>query len=95
MTAEGRKRDVTVLSQVKVSNSDTLTDAAVGGFGLAIKSRLAISQEIDKGQLVEILSGALRQPDAPVWFVYSPEAQNARKLQEFCALATEAFSSQT
>jgi len=89
--ASERKREATVSTQIMVSNSDMLTEAAVQGLGLAVKSRLAIKSELSTGQLVEILPGALWEPDAPIWFVFSPEARFGRKAKVFGKLVQSVF----
>ncbi|MEM6986534.1 MAG: LysR family transcriptional regulator, partial [Pseudomonadota bacterium] len=89
--AAQQKLDATVPSALLVSNSDRLTDAAVHGLGLAVKSRLAIKDELDTGQLVEVLPNTLWEPRAPIWFVYPPETRKGVKADVFGALATEVF----
>lgn len=91
--AKGRRRDATVRSSVLVSNSDTLTDAVVRGLGLGIKSRLAVKDELDSGRLVEVSPGSLWAPDAPIWFVYPPEARSAMKIGMFSDFVSNCFQS--
>ncbi len=90
--ARGNRRDATVRSGVRVSNSDTLTDAVTQGLGLAIKSRLAVQDELDQGHLVEVAPGALWKPDAPIWFVYPPEGRSAAKIEEFGKFVSDCFA---
>lgn len=89
--AKGRRRDVTARSTVMVSNSDMLTEGAVQGLGLAIKSRLAVTPELKNGRLVEVFPGALWEPSAPIWFVFSPEARTSQKTRLFGDLAKRTF----
>ena len=89
--AKGRRRDVTARSTVMVSNSDMLTEGAVQGLGLAIKSRLAVTPELENGRLVEVFPGALWEPSAPIWFVFSPEARTSQKTRLFGDLAKRTF----
>lgn len=89
--AGGRKRNVTVRNTVTVSNSDMLTDSAVQGLGLAMKSRLAVQSELEDGQLVEVLPHSLWEPSAPIWFVFGPEARASQKTKLFGKLARTAF----
>lgn len=91
--AKGRRRDVAAVSTVLVSNSDILTEGAVQGLGLAIKSRLAVKDELEDGRLVEVLPGTLWEPMAPIWFVYSPEARASQKTKLFGDMARHAFGS--
>lgn len=89
--AKGRRKDANVRASVLVSNSDTLTDAVVQGLGLAIKSRLAVKDELDSGRLVEVRPGSLWAPDAPIWFVYPPEARSARRTEFIGAFISTCF----
>jgi DNA-binding transcriptional LysR family regulator len=90
--AKGGKRDATVKADVLVSNSDMLTEAAMQGLGFAIKSRLAIKNELDAGRLVEVLPGTLWEADAPIWFMYSPEARTAQKTKVFGEFVSRCFA---
>ncbi len=87
-----RKHEATVSSRVLVSNSDMLTEAAVSGLGFAVKSRLAIEAELTEGRLIEVLPGALWQPEAPISLVYAPEARYGQKAQIFGQLARQVFA---
>lgn len=89
--AKGRRRDVAARSVVLVSNSDTLTEGAVQGLGLAIKSRLAVQTELEEGRLIEVAVDTLWEPSAPIWFVFSPEGRASQKTQLFGDLARGAF----
>ncbi|MEM9812029.1 MAG: LysR family transcriptional regulator [Pseudomonadota bacterium] len=89
--AAGRRRHVRAESAVLVSNSDMLTDGAVQGLGLAVKSRLAIQAELRSGRVVEVLPGTLWDPSAPIWFVFSSEVRAGQKAQVFGDFAERAF----
>jgi len=88
---QGRRQDLTVFSNLMVSNSDLLTEGAIQGLGLAIKSRLAIEGELEDGRLVEVLPDALWEPSAPIWFVYPREARVNQKAKLFGEMVSEAF----
>ncbi|WP_420585499.1 LysR family transcriptional regulator [Ruegeria sp.] len=77
--------------QIAVSNSDMLTEAAVQGLGLAVKSRLAVQRELESGVLREITPGLLRSPDAPISFVHASTATPGRKVRAFSELAEKSF----
>ncbi len=89
--AKGRRRDVTARSTVMVSNSDMLTDSALQGLGLVIKSRLAVQSELQDGRLIEVLPNTLWEPSTPIWFVFTPEARTSQKTRLFGDLAKTAF----
>jgi len=88
---KGRKRQISVGRSVAVSNSDMLTAGAIEGLGFAVKSRLAVQDELEKGQLVEVMAGRLHAPEAPISFVYSAEARASSKTRAFLDLARAAF----
>ncbi|MES0861997.1 LysR family transcriptional regulator [Ruegeria sp. SCPT10] len=87
-TYEGQ---LSVARRIAVSNSDMLTDAAVQGLGLAVKSRLAVQRELEEGALVEALSGLLKSPAAPISFVHAGSNTPGRKVRAFSELADQAF----
>lgn len=89
--AKGRRRDALMRSPILVSSSDMLTEGALQGLGLVIKSRLAVMTELRQQRLVEVAAGALWEPSAPIWFVFSPEARSSRKIRLFSDLARNAF----
>ncbi|WP_171133131.1 LysR family transcriptional regulator [Ruegeria sp. HKCCA5014] len=93
--AKGRRRDATVKSNVLVSNSDMLTDAAVQGLGLAIKSRLAIQTELEEGRLIEVAPGSLWEAEAPIWFLFSPESRAGQKNKIFGEFVSTCFAGHT
>ncbi len=63
--------------------SDSLTEAAKQGLGLALKSKLAIQQELDEGSLVEVKLNQLAPSQAPIWFVTTSEGKNSPKVKAF------------
>ncbi len=90
--AKGKRMDTTIRSSVLVSNSDTLTEAVTRGLGLAIKSRLAVQNELDEGRLIEVAKDSLWKPAAPIWFVFPPEARSASKVDVFSTFVSDCFA---
>ncbi len=86
-----RTAQFSVARSIAVSNSDMLTEAAVQGLGLAVKSRLAVQRELESGVLQEIMPGVLLSPDAPISFVHAGHATPGRKVRAFSDLAAQAF----
>ena len=86
------KKRIRMQRNVAVSNSDMLTEAAVQGLGLAIKSKLAVAQELERGELMEVMPGTLSPADAPIWFLCPPEGRNSRKTMAFRDLVVSAFA---
>lgn len=76
---------------VSVSNSDSLTDAATHGLGIAMKSELAVTREIETGQLTEVLSGCLPNGLAPISSLRPPNLKDSRKVDAFVAFASTCF----
>lgn len=66
-----------------ISNSDNMTQAAIAGHGIAIKSKIAIHEDLKNGTLVEIMPGAMAQSDAPVWFLRPQNSLTTRKTDVF------------
>ena len=60
---------VDVRNRVRVNRLDTAREAAVAGFGIAPMVAFNCWRELQSGQLVEVLPGALPGP-APFWVVY-------------------------
>ena len=87
----GRARAVTSERTLLVSSSDALTEAALHGLGVAVKSRLAVLDELAAGRLVEVLPGALAEADAPIWAVRAPAVRPSRKVDAFLGFAADCF----
>ncbi|MCF7518908.1 MULTISPECIES: LysR family transcriptional regulator [Pseudoalteromonas] len=66
-----------------ISNSDNMTQAAIAGHGITIKSHIAIQDELSKGELIEILPNCLADADAPVWFLKPQNSLVTRKTEIF------------
>lgn len=93
-TPSGTTRRINIHRNVTVSNSDILTDAALNGLGITVKSRLAVARELDEGTLVELMPGILQPSVVPIWFLYPPNGRNSRKTLEFGKLARQAFKAE-
>lgn len=76
---------------VTVSNSDTLTDAATHGVGIAVKSELAVAHELAAGQLVEVLPGVLKSDQAPISSLRPASLKDSRKVDAFVNFASSCF----
>ncbi|MBE0379321.1 LysR family transcriptional regulator [Pseudoalteromonas prydzensis] len=75
-----------------ISNSDNMTQAAIAGHGIAIKSKLAISEELATGELIEVLPGILADNDAPVWFLKPQNSLPTRKTEVFYEFMKSLFN---
>ncbi|MCG7539647.1 LysR family transcriptional regulator [Pseudoalteromonas sp. CO348] len=66
-----------------ISNSDNMTSAALAGHGIAVKSHIAIRDNLKRGELVPIIPGCLESDDAPIWFVRPQHSLKTRKAEAF------------
>ena len=95
MVKHGNKsnQSIQMAKKLIVSSSDMLTEGALHGSGLAIKSYLAIEQELANGSLVEVMPGCLSNDDAPISFLYPAGARTVRKIQYFKEFVSHLFKS--
>ncbi len=75
-----------------VSTAESVTEALKHGIGIGIKSRLAVNNYLDTGELVEVLQGALLEAQAPIWFVRPNSRLGSRKVEAFYEFCQSAFS---
>ncbi|WP_105174239.1 LysR family transcriptional regulator [Pseudoalteromonas sp. T1lg122] len=78
-----------------VSNSDNMTQAAIAGHGIAIKSYIAIKDDLAEGRLIEILPNSLVDADAPVWFLKPQNSLVTRKTEVFYEFMKSLFTEGT
>ncbi|MEL0632529.1 LysR family transcriptional regulator [Pseudoalteromonas carrageenovora] len=76
-----------------ISNSDNMTQAAISGHGIAIKSKIAIDEELKSGALVEVMPQVMAQSDAPVWFLRPQNSLTTRKTDVFYEFMKSLFVS--
>lgn len=74
-----------------VSGADAYVAAAKAGFGLIQASRLAIAQELERGELVEVLSD-LTPPPMPLYIMYPPGRFLAPRIRVFLDWLITLFS---
>lgn len=67
-------------NQITVSNSDSLTQSAINGLGIAMKSELAIRDYLTSGVLVEVLPNTIFNDSSPIWLVRAPQSARSKKL---------------
>lgn len=78
-----------------ISNSDNMTQAALAGHGIAIKSLIAINDDLAQGRLVEVMPNVLANSDAPVWFLRAQNALPMRKTEVFYTFMKSLLQSAT
>ena len=80
---QGKTHTFNARTRFTISNSDNMTQAAIAGHGIAIKSMIAIHEDIKNGILVEVMPGVMAQDDAPVWFLRPQNSLTTRKTDVF------------
>ncbi len=75
-----------------VSNSDNMTQAAIAAHDIAIKSYIAIKDDLAEGRLIEILPNSLVDADAPVWFLKPQNSLVTRKTEVFYEFMKSLFT---
>lgn len=69
--------------RLTISDADAMTDAALCGLGMVVKSRLAVAEPLRTGRLVEVLPGALADPAAPIWLLRPDGGRASRRVAAF------------
>ena len=69
-----------------------MTQAAIAGHGIAIKSYIAIKDDLAEGRVIEILPNSLVDADAPVWFLKSQNSLVTRKTEVFYEFMKSLFT---
>ena len=80
---QGKIKSFNAKTRFTISNSDNMTQAAIAGHGIAIKSRIAINDELNDGSLIEIMPKVMAKSDAPVWFLRPQNSLTTRKTDVF------------
>ncbi|MEO1329255.1 MAG: LysR family transcriptional regulator [Pseudomonadota bacterium] len=87
----GARRELRPARRIVLTDAETLTNAALHGVGLVIKSRLAIAAELSAGRLVEVLPGVLADADAPIHLIRAGGAPTPRKASVFSTFLRACF----
>lgn len=90
--SDGIHKNISGRRQVTLSNSDSLTEAALNGLGITMKSRLAIADELSAGRLEVLLPDVLEDSDAPIWLLRAPQGMRSRKIGTFYEFMTQVFA---
>lgn len=88
---DGRIEKVPLASTLTVSGADAYVAAAKAGFGLIQASELAIAQELQQGELVEVLHQHL-PPPMPLYIMYPPGRFLAPRIRVLLDWLIELFS---
>ncbi len=80
-----RRRQVRVGGRFSASSMDALSEACVGGAGLALFSRWNVRDELRDGRLVEVPLADARPEALAIWAVYPTARQILPKLRAFVA----------
>lgn len=80
---QGKIQSFNAPTRFTISNSDNMTQAAIAGHGITIKSKIAIKDELNNGALVEVMPEVMAKSDAPVWFLRPQNSLTTRKTDVF------------
>lgn len=83
---------IRMTSSVQVNNSDTYIALSKAGFGLIQPARFSVSEELRRGELVEVLQ-KYPVPQKPISVVYSQRSNLAPKLCAFLSWVSGVFES--
>ncbi|HHF3256690.1 TPA: LysR family transcriptional regulator [Vibrio alginolyticus] len=75
--------NVRTSGRFKTDNGDAMRDATVNGLGISINSVWSVYQELQSGQLVEVLEDHPLAMDAGIWAVYPSSRLIAPKVRAF------------
>ncbi len=75
----------------RTDNGDAMRDATIDGVGISINSIWSVYQQLQRGELVEILSDYPLAIDASIWAVYPSSRLIALKVRAFIDYYAEHF----
>lgn len=75
----------------RTDNGDAMRDATIDGLGISINSIWSVYQQLQRGELVEILSDYPLAMDASIWAVYPSSRLIALKVRAFIDYFAEHF----
>ena len=79
----------------RCDNGDAMRDATIGGLGLSINSIWSVYQQLQRGELVEVLHDYPLAMDASIWAVYPSSRLIALKVRTFIDYVTEYYGHPT
>lgn len=81
--ANGKQSAVSVRGNFTTSYGEAVTEAAVSGVGIALKSRWDIVEQLSTGALVEVLADHVVEPEWSLWAVRPPGRIVSARVQVF------------
>jgi len=81
--ANGKQSAVSVQGNFTTSYGEAVTEAAVSGAGIALKSRWDIRDQLSAGALVEVLADHVVEPEWSLWAVRPPGRVISARVQVF------------
>ncbi len=79
----------------RTDNGDAMRDATIDGLGISINSLWSVYQQLQRGELVEVLSDYPLAMDASIWAVYPSSRLIALKVRAFIDYFAEHFGHPT
>ena len=92
---EGKDGPISVKTKgsFRTDNGDAMRDACTGGLGIAINSTWSVYQQLDRGELVQILKDYPLVSDTAIWAVYPSSRLLAPKVRAFIDYFSEYYGS--
>ncbi len=81
--SNGKQSAVSVRGNFTTSYGEAVTEAAVSGAGIALKSRWDIADQLSAGALVEVLADHVVEPEWSLWAVRPPGRIVSARVQVF------------
>lgn len=84
---------VKIKGNFRTDNGEAVRDACVNGVGIAISSIWSVYQQLEKGELVQVLEEYPLISDTAIWAVYPSSRLLAPKVRAFIDYYSQCFSS--
>ena len=88
---DGQARQVTMLGNVSVNDSEAYVTCALQGFGLIQPARFMVLPHLESGALVEVLPQLSPEP-IPMWVAYMQNRHLSAKVRAFVDWVSELFA---
>ncbi|WP_087020210.1 LysR family transcriptional regulator [Thaumasiovibrio subtropicus] len=90
---DGRVTSVKTGGVFRTDSGEAMRNATVDGLGLSINSIWSVYQQIEKGELVQVLDDYPLKSDSAIWAVYPSSRLLAPKVRAFIDFYTARFAS--
>ncbi|MEM9529942.1 MAG: LysR family transcriptional regulator [Pseudomonadota bacterium] len=94
MKRDGKRQKIAVSGNVTVNNGEIARDLAVQGLGLTILPEFFVLDQLDSGELVEVLSGQV-ESSIGLFAVYPQSRHTTPRVREFIDFCAQYFDRRT